>query len=82
MFSTNEKYNSVLVEGDPVAVSSELCGVMVGVYRIARENVGEKIALALMVKVVQKAIQHEKIRTTDILEAIRDVEKVDDVLHG
>lgn len=80
MISINEK--TVHVEGDPIAVSAELSGVMTGVYRIARESVGEKAALALMVKVVQNVIQHEKIRTTDILEAIRDVEAVDDVLHG
>lgn len=73
---------TIHVEGDPIAVTAELCGVMTGVYRIARENLGEKAALALMVKAVQNVIQHEKIRTTDIIEAIRDVEAVDDVLHG
>lgn len=52
-------------------------------YREAVKVGGEHWALALTVRLIQSVIKNEKVRTTDILEAIRQAEAADDdVLHG
>lgn len=80
MISTNGK--TLHAEGDAITLMSEAGGALCAAYRVAREEVGERLAIGMAVKLVQSVIAHEKLRATDILEVIRSVEEIDSVLHG
>lgn len=73
MISVNEK--TVHVEGNVLDIAAETGGALVCAYRMAKEELVEKLALGMMVKLIHSVIKHEKIKTTDILEAIRNVEQ-------
>lgn len=73
MISVNGK--TVHAEGDAEEIAAEAGGALVCAYRAAKDELGEKFALGVMVKMIHSVIKYEKIKTTDILEAIRTVEQ-------
>lgn len=73
MISVNGK--NVHAEGNALEIAAEAGGALVCAYRVAKGELGEKLALGVMVKMIHSVIKHDKIKTTDILEAIKTVEQ-------
>lgn len=76
------KGNIYTVQGSPTHLTAELGGVMVGVWQAIRQQLhDDQLALGMFVRLIMSVIEYEKISTTEILEAIRTVEEVENV-HG
>lgn len=67
---------TVTTVGEDLEIVSEAGVIMVGVWRRIKERMDERTALAVMINMIKLAIENEKIRTSDILGVLKDMEEI------
>ena len=68
--------DTITTQGTPARLTAEMGAVMISVWRNVRQQVhNDQLALSMIVNMVKDIIEHEKIKPTEIIEAIRSVEE-------
>ena len=68
--------DTVVTQGTATRLTAEMGVVIISVWRNIREQLhDDKLALSMIVNIVKDIIEHERIRPTEIIEAIRRVEE-------
>ena len=68
--------DTVVTQGTATRLTAEMGAVIISVWRNIREQLhDDKLALSMIVNIVKDIIEHERIRPTEIIEAIRRVEE-------
>lgn len=68
--------DTVVTQGTATRLTAEMGAVIISVWRNIREQLhDDKLALSMIVNIVKDIIEHERIRPTEIIEAIRSVEE-------
>lgn len=68
--------DTVVTQGTATRLTAEMGAVIISVWRNIREQLhDDKLALSMIVNIIKDIIEHERIRPTEIIEAIRRVEE-------
>ena len=68
--------DTVVTKGTATRLTAEMGAVIISVWRNIREQLhDDKLALSMIVNIIKDIIEHERIRPTEIIEAIRRVEE-------
>lgn len=68
--------DTVVTQGTATRITAEMGAVIISVWRNIREQLhDDKLALSMIVNIIKDIIEHERIRPTEIIEAIRRVEE-------
>lgn len=68
--------DTVVTQGTATRLTAEMGAVIISVWRNIREQLhDDNLALSMIVNIIKDIIEHERIRPTEIIEAIRRVEE-------